>query len=249
MFCKFYICAVLLTAAAGAQDLSLGQILQQMSVAQTRNRANLRPYVSTRDYQVTKAGDERGAVTAVLHRPAPGQMSFEIVDSTGGFTEKAVRKSLEKEVQLTREPTISEITERNYAFELLGRERLNGIDCYVLKITPHERSKDLLDAKVWVDAQRFLIRYVEGSPSKNPSFWVKDLQLAMTFGEVQGVWLQVRSDVKLHVRFAGDYAVRAQNTSLALSEAPVEVARKQRPSRRSVTNAGAYLTMGSGTQR
>jgi hypothetical protein len=234
---------------AAAQQLTLEQIVQQLTAAQNRNRASVRPHVSTRSYHVSKSGNERGAVTAVLHRPAPGQMSYDILASTGGVPEKAVRKSLEKEVQLTREPSISEMTPRNYQFTYLGREPMNGIDCYVLGISPHERGKELLKGKIWVDAQQFLVRRLEGSPSKNPSFWVKDVDLAMTFGEVKGVWLQLQSDVKLNIRFAGEYLVRAQNTSLSLSERPVEIAQKQRRLRRATSNTGAYLRISPATQR
>lgn len=249
MFARILICALLFSGFAVAQDMTVDQIVEQLTLAHLRNRAAQPPHTATRTYLVTKSGDDRAALTAILHREAPSELSFQIVDSTGGMAEKAVRKSLEKEVQLTREPTISEVSSRNYSFELLGRETLNGNDCYVLKITPHERSKDLVEGKIWVDTRRYLIRQLEGSPSRNPSWWVKDLDLKLTFGEIEGIWLQLRSEVKLHIRLAGDYVVHAQNTSLLLMERPVEVAQKQRLFRRITPTAGVFLRPGPGMQR
>jgi hypothetical protein len=233
-------CVLLFSGLAGAEELSVDQIVQRLTVAQSRNHADERPYISSRSYRVTKAGTERAAMTAIMRRPAPAEMSFQIVDSTGGVPEKAVRKSLEKEVEIIREPSISEVTARNYRFEWLGRERMNGVDCYVLKVIPRERTKDLIDGRIWIDAQTFLIRRMEGKPAKSPSWWIKDLDLQLTFGEVLGVWVQLRSEVTLHIRFAGEYVVQAQNTSVALLDHPLDIAKKQRLFRR-YTPTGAYV--------
>jgi len=239
---------LLLAAVGHAQQLTVDEIVQRLTAAHSQLRTVQRPHVSTRSYHVTKSGDDRASMTAILRRPAPAEMSFQIVESTGGTAENAVRKSLEKEVQITREPSISEVSPRNYEFTLLGQESLDGKDCYVLRITPHQRSKDLVEGRIWVDRNRFLIRKLEGKPSKNPSFWVKDLNLTLSFGEMNGVWVQLRSDVKLHIRLAGEYQVQAKNVSLTLLAPPVEIAQRQRAFRRTATRPAVYLRPAAGMQ-
>jgi hypothetical protein len=210
---------LLLCPFIGAQ--SLEHIVAGMEVAQMKSRSTVRPYSATRDYTVFKSADEKGAIKVAMEHRSPQEVTFKILESTGGMAEHAVRKALEKEAQLARSPEASEITPRNYAFELLGKQRLPQSDCYVLKITPHEKDKDLLDGRVWVDVATYQIRRVEGRVSKSPSFWVRQLDLVINFGEVNGIWLKTSSDAVAHIRWAGEYRVLAQDSAVALLQSPV----------------------------
>jgi hypothetical protein len=144
------------------------------------------------------------------------------------MAEHAVRKALEKEAQLARTPEVSEITPRNYTFELLGNQILPGGGCYVVRIKPRERSKELLDGQIWVDTTTYQIRRVEGRLAKNPSFWVKQLDLVINFDEVSGMWLKTSSDAVARIRWAGEYRVTAQDSGVTLLR-PAVVARKAAP--------------------
>ena len=59
-----------------------------------------------------------------------------------------------------------EVTPRNYDFALLGRETIEGHDCYVLQLMPKRQAVELIRGKAWVDAGDFTIRRMEGSPAK-----------------------------------------------------------------------------------
>jgi len=227
---------LLLCPFIGAQTLE--SIVAGMEAAQLRSRTSARPYSATRDYTVLKSDDEKGAIKVAIEHRAPREVTFKIVESTGGMAEHAVRKALEKEAQLARTPEVSEITPRNYSFELLGKQRLPQGDCHVLKITPHEKDKDLLDGRVWVDVATYQIRRVEGRVSKSPSFWVRQLDLVINFGEVNGIWLKTSSDAVAHIRWAGEYRVLAQDSAVTLLS-PRILARKTSPPSRVRRTAAA----------
>jgi hypothetical protein len=220
------------------------QIIARMVRAYADVRAQFRAYETRRDYEVYRgdSSEPKSDIQVNISFLPPREKSFRIERSSGGMAEHVVRKALEKEVEITKDPTISEISPINYDFELVGRGVANGHDCFILTITPKRETKDLLVGRVFVDANQFLIRRVEGHPSKSPSWWVKELELVITYDSVQGLWLQTRSEANAKVRMAGDYRVISKESDVRTAEevseaiAPVRVA--YRPyARAKLTNA------------
>jgi hypothetical protein len=62
-----------------------------------------------------------------------------------------------------------------------------------------------------VDAENFNIRRIEGEPAKSPSWWIHDVQILMTFAEVDGVWLRTFMKAAASVRFKGRYEMISRN--------------------------------------
>jgi hypothetical protein len=185
----------------------LNRIIQHMEEAQLQNRAQVRPYSVTRDYLLYGNDPEhiKGHIVAKVNFLPPNQKSYNIAESTGGFQEKVVRRVLDHEVDVTRDPQDTYLTSRNYDFQLLGEQQLNGRRCYLLRSHPKRSDKNLMKANLWVDAESFRILRLEGEPNKNPSFWVKDVHITLDFGDVSGMWLQTHTRATARVRFAGDY--------------------------------------------
>jgi hypothetical protein len=94
-----------------------------------------------------------------------------------------------------------------------------------------------LDGRIWVDAETYRVRRVAGRVSKNPSFWVKEINLVLNFGEVRGMWLKTDSQAVAQIRWAGEYHFNAQDTDVALLRQPSVVARKNTPPTRIRTAA------------
>ena len=220
-----FACAELPTAMA--EELSsvnpelLNAIIQRMEEAQLQNRARIRPYSVTRDYVLYGSDAEhvKGHIVAHVNFLPPNRKSYEIAESTGGFQEKVVRRVLEHEVEVTRDPQDTWLTSRNYQFELLGEQQLNGRRCYLLRSHPKRSDKNLMKANVWVDADSYRILRIDGEPNKSPSFWVKELHIILDFGDVSGMWLQTHTQATAHVRFAGDY--RMFSRDMRYETAPV----------------------------
>jgi hypothetical protein len=76
---------------------------------------------------------------------------------------------------------------------------------------PRREEKDLLRGKLWVDAENYNIRRVEGSPAKNPSWWIHDLHILMSFTEVDGMWLRTFTHAVANVRFKGKYVMESRD--------------------------------------
>ncbi|HEX7960148.1 MAG TPA: outer membrane lipoprotein-sorting protein [Terriglobales bacterium] len=226
----------------------LHSIIQHMEQALLQNRAHARPYSVTRDYVLygNDADHVKGHIVAQVNFLPPNRKSYDIAESTGGFQEKVVRRVLDHEVEVTRDPQDTWLTSRNYDFELVGEQSLNGRRCYVLKTHPKRSDKDLMKANVWVDGDSYRILRIDGEPQKSPSFWVKDVHITLEFGDVSGMWLQTHTQAVARVRFAGDYKMYSRDMRydtapvLASAPAPAPV-----PAQRSATAVAAASTPSS----
>ena len=76
--------------------------------------------------------------------------------------------------------------------------------------------------QIWVDANTFRIRRIEGVPAKSPSFWLKNIHITLQFAQVGGMWVPVTFDAVATVRFFGEYTLAGLNirSSESLSAAP-----------------------------
>jgi hypothetical protein len=50
------------------------------------------------------------------------------------------------------------------------QEQLGGVPCYLLRMIPKRKQKELLNGFVWVDTTTFRIQRIEGIPTKKPSW-------------------------------------------------------------------------------
>jgi outer membrane lipoprotein-sorting protein len=250
-------CAELSVAAsdksASVNPELLNSIIQRMEQALLQNRAHARPYSVTRDYVLygNDADHVKGHIVAQVNFLPPNRKSYDIAESTGGFQEKVVRRVLDHEVEVTRDPQDTWLTSRNYDFELVGEETLNGRRCYVLKTHPKRSDRDLMKANVWVDGDSYRILRIDGEPQKSPSFWVKDVHITLEFGDVSGMWLQTHTKAVARVRFAGDYKMYSRDmryeTAPVLASAPTGPAPAPVPAplQRSATAVAATSTPSS----
>lgn len=215
-FCVFagIVATIFLTGSpVFAQDVSA--IIANMVRAQRQNRSQHTAYEVVRNYQLykTEHPEPASSVTAAIDFLPPGDKSFKIMQSSGGMAEHVVRKSLEREVELTQDPSETEYSDANYDFELVGQDMVDGNRCFVLSLKPKHESKDLLVGNAWVDAKTFQIRKVEGSPSKSLSFWLKDVHVVFTYKDVNGMWLRTNSAATAHVRFSGEMNMVARDVN------------------------------------
>jgi hypothetical protein len=234
-------CVLLLAAAMGASaqtptpgtpapDLNI--IVSRMLAAQQRNREQTKPLTVRRDYQLLdKEQSQKAQVIAHITYLPPNQKQYQIESSHGGLGEKILKDVLTKETQPAKDPERQELSQKNYDFQLLRTESVNGRPCYVLRLTPKRDDKELLYGEVWVDQQTYNIHRLEGTPGKNPSWWIRDLHVLMDFADVNGMWLRTFTYAVANVRFKGRYEMVARD--LEYHVAPEQVVR--RPYRRSRT--------------
>lgn len=204
-------------ARAQQSAIGLDQIISRMEQTRLRPR-NAPPFQLTREYRMYHADEAKPAseVKAEISVMPPNQRDYKIVEAKGNDRgEKVVRKILEHESEAEKDSTPpSAIIRENYDFQLLGRENLQGTPCYVLKLQPKRKDSALIDGRAWVDANSFEILKIQGEMSKSPSWWIKDVNVTVLFGELNGVWTQLSTDAVANVRIAGKYTVTERATGL-----------------------------------
>jgi len=195
----------------------LNQIVSRMEEARLRAKQT-EPFLLTREYRMFHGNDSwpTSEVKAEINVVPPTERDYKIVSSKGNDRgEKVVRKILDHEAEAEKStPPPTAVVHQNYDFALEGEASFQGARCYVLSLKPKRKDPALVEGRAWVDANTFLIRKIEGQMSKSPSWWVKDVQLTVLFGEIGGVWTQLSSDAVADVRILGRYSVTGRATDL-----------------------------------
>lgn len=218
----------LLLAVSGqglAQDRSalaaVETIVQRMAQARTNNQALLRAYSVTRNYTLFGADgkEEKAQVLVRISFVPPSSKKFVILKSSGtGFGEKAVRQMLEHETDIVLNHNDTELSLANYEFSLLREEPCGRQRCYVLAISPRRKDKTLLRGHIWVDTATYLLHRTEGEPAKGPSWWLRDSSIIFSYGDVDGMWLQIGSQSTSNVRFVGRFTMVSRDLEYTLSK-------------------------------
>ncbi len=196
-----------------SKNLSLNDILARMQQADSDSRDHSVAYTVTREYQLSAEGAQQPTsnVVADISFAPPAAKEYLIVKTEGsdrGTT--IVKKVLDQEAAMAAHHEQHELTVRNYDFALLGRATIDGRDCYLLQLSPKRQAVELVRGKAWVDAQDFSVRRIEGLVAKNPSLWVKNVNLTINYGEVNGVWLQTSSHAVAELRLLGTHVLNSR---------------------------------------
>jgi len=196
-------------------------IVLRMGQARTENRARLRPYSVTRDYQLFDDGKQtsRSEVTADINFVPPDFKEFVISKVSGmRLGERIVRQMLEHESDIAKDYGSTEMSPANYEFRFLRQEDFNGRNCYVLEMLPRRKTKMLLRGQIWVDSATYLLHRVEGEPGKAPSWWLRNARIALSYGDVGGMWLQTASESTADVRLLGRHTMLSRDLKYQTSE-------------------------------
>ena len=231
-------CSALLPCWAQSSNLTLDQILNRMQQSETESRQQSVAYRVTREYQLAAAGAQQptSQVVAEINFLPPSAKEYSIVKSEGNDRGASiVRKVLDHETQMAGRSEQVEITPRNYNFTLLGRDTVDGHDCYLLQLSPKRNAVELVKGEAWVDADSFAIRKIEGTTAKSPSLWIKDLKVTINYGQVDGVWLQTSTQATADVRFAGPHVLTSRELDVrratvnAQNHPPVRARQRRNP--------------------
>jgi hypothetical protein len=186
-----------------------GETVVRHLVEQNRIREQrLQQYTVLRHYTVqNEDGETRAEATVLLSFRAPSTKEFRTISETGsGAVANVVFKQLlESEAESTagRNRVDRSITPENYRFTMLGRERVDGHDCFVLSATPKRRERYLFEGKVWVHATDYAVVRIVGRPARNPSWWVKSAQFERRYQKIGEFWLPLRDETLSQVRMFG----------------------------------------------
>ena len=216
-------------AAAGcvsAQTQGAGptndDIIAQMAQAQAENRTHLLPYTVTRDYKLFEGenqNQEKSHIIAEITVVPRESKKYSIENANGsGWGETIVRKILDGEMALANDSDSADITRDNYDFLFVREDVLSGQRCYVIDLRPRRKSKNLLRGTIWVDANTYLPRRVEGEPARSPSWWLRDVRIVLLYGYVGQMWLQTSSEATANVRILGRSTMSSQDVNYKIGD-------------------------------
>lgn len=192
-----------------------------MAQARTENRARLRPYIVTRNYKLfgKERAKTKAQVIADISFVPPNSKQYAIEQASGaGLGERIVRRMLESETEVAEDYRLTDFSPDNYEFRFLREEELDGHHCYVLELLPKRKEKNLLRGNIWVDAGTYLLRRVDGSPAKGPSWWLRDVRIVFVYSDVEGMWLQTASESTAKVRIVGQHTMESRDVNYEIKD-------------------------------
>jgi outer membrane lipoprotein-sorting protein len=232
MWALFLYLGVATCASAQTANITptIEAIIADMAQARAENQARFRSYVVTRDYKLF--GKEKAKTKVHLMAdisfvpPASKKYSIQKADGAG-FGATIVQRMLMSEVEIAKNYTSTDFSADNYDFRFIHEGNIGGQRCYVLELFPKRKNKNLLYGKIWVDADTYLPRHIEGEPVKPPSWWLRSLRIELDYSEVGGMWLQTALEATAIVRILGPHTMIARDVKYQLSGLLVTVRRKQ----------------------
>ena len=227
--------------SAAAPPLSTAEIVDHMVQAENERTAAFSGYTGMRRYHFeNKKFGKRAEVTVRVKCDPAGAKSFEVLEENGsGFVRShIIRRMVDAEHQANAKGDHEQtrILPDNYRFSLVGTEVVDGRPAYVLQIDPKTKNQFLVRGRIWVDTKDFAITRVEGSPAKNPSFWIHSVKVVQRYERFGKFWLPVNNESRADVRVFGatdvdieyfDYLLdegHAKNTAASGSEPGSETA-------------------------
>jgi hypothetical protein len=208
--------AELASAQIAKQPPSIQIIVARMTQARSASSSRIRAYTVTRDYRLFgKEGNTvKSRVIADVTFIPPGQKNFVIRQSSGaGMGEKIVRRMLTSEVALADDDS-TDISPANYQFSFLGESSWNGRRCYLLGLMPRRKDTHLIVGKAWIDAQTYLLHRAEGEPPQKPSWWVRNVHFALSYGNISGMWIPTGIEATAQVRLLGECRLVSHNVGI-----------------------------------
>jgi hypothetical protein len=150
-------------------------------------------------------GSRKGWIEAITDYSPETGFRYEITAEGGsGFIRSKVLKAVldgEREVIAQRETARSSLDLVNYRFQA------NGIDtdghANVL-LSPRRKERVLVSGMMALNATDGALVRLQGRLAKNPSFWVKNVDIVRSYERIDGKVVPVSLETKAQVRFLGE---------------------------------------------
>jgi hypothetical protein len=183
-----------------AADHSIKQFLEQDDT--------LRPYRAVRRLEAVN-GSRMGWIEAVTEYSPESGFRYEIGAEGGSslIRSKVLKAVLdgERDVIERGEAARSALAPSNYTFQA------NGIDSDGLAnvlLSPRRKERVLVSGMMALNAMDGALVRLQGRLAKNPSFWVKDVDIVRTYERIDGYVVPVALETTAHVRFLGEATLR-----------------------------------------
>jgi hypothetical protein len=216
--------------------VSLNSIVDALERAQAAVRPQI-SYQVVREYRLFGARDSGAdsAVVAEVNFTPPAREDYRIQRSSGSNRgQQVVQRVLKHETERasSNNQARTALTRDNYDFSYIGEALFNDTPCYLLELKPRRREPDLIWGQLWIDEHSFLVRHIEGELAKSPSWWLRKIQVKLTFAELDGTWLQTGMEAVADVRIVGTHTLTSRVLDYRAAGEVATAATIARPARR-----------------
>jgi hypothetical protein len=199
---------LVLAAQDKPPELAVEEVVGRMVRADESRVAALGGYTGMRRYRFeNKRINKRAEMVVRLTCTRAGVKTFEVVSESGSAFVRShiLRKMIDAEVESSqkKDREHGRILPKNYDFRLVGTDASEGRPSYLLDLIPKTKNKFLIQGRLWVDAADYAITRIEGSPAKNPSFWIKRVKVVHRYGKTGGFWLPAANSSWAEARVFG----------------------------------------------
>lgn len=171
-------------------------------------RSNEPPLTSYRARRTLTASSMGGRMAASVEAwtllDSSGRFDFEVIraEGSGLVRNRVLLAALETEQRSHNQRTNvnAELTPANYNFEVRG---VTG-DTATIALQPRRRNAMLLIGSVVVRRDDGDMLRIDGSPSENPSWWTRRVDIVRRYSRIDGVRVPVEMSSRADVRLAGD---------------------------------------------
>ncbi len=207
--------------------LSLEDVLARMAAQDEVRVAALKHYSSARRYTLrNKRFGTSAQVDVQMHYQHPGTKAFQVISEKGSWIirDRVLKRMIKAELEAAR-PEVqasTQITARNYTFQLLATELRGERRCHVLEAVPRVPNRFLFRGRIWVDSEDFAIARIEGTPALNPSFWIRRTSFVHEYQKFGSFWLPVANRSTTDARLFGRTEVGVEYSLYRINEADLE---------------------------
>lgn len=226
--------AGLATAQTGGALPTAEDVVTKMVQQDALRKAKLNGYTAIRHY-IAVNKQHRAEMFVGVACASDGEKRFTILSEEGSsmIRRHVFDRALREEAEASRRNTYdsTRITPANYTFQLVGRDLIGGRPAYVLRVTPKDTSKYLIDGKIWVDGIDYSIVRIEGTPARSPSFWAHDVHFVHTYQKVGAFWLAASTHSESEIRMFGLAYLTIENSNYTLNPPDNHAAKAYFPAR------------------
>lgn len=159
------------------------------------------------------------------HYSAPKTLQFVPVQFSGDSFVKhnVINRVLQQEVDNIGKQVGAQtaISERNYKFSYRGESEIAGRAVHVYQVKPRANLAGLFKGHVYLDVRSGALLRAEGKLVKSPSFFIKKIEFATDYADVDGFSLPIRIHSDADVRIVGRVVMDIATTGYSFTGAPV----------------------------
>jgi hypothetical protein len=214
------------STALGKAPLSLEQVVENLVAMDLKRAHALNAFQGTQLYRLEYhgfGGTRSAEMTVDVKYRSPGTKEFTIRSATG--SKLIIRKVFKKLLQAEKQAMEAGAQRRdamnndNYDFTLMGYDSTPSGSMYVLGVKPKTKGLFLYRGQIWVDAEGFAVARLEAQPARNPSFWIKHIEIEEVYTQVGDFWLPVSSHSIATIRFGGRAVLTIQYKNYEITSA------------------------------